>query len=70
MTIIHSKNGTIIEIEPYNESFAESIANSLFEGLSVEVIIQQRKDLLTPGQEEVYSVVRYQNQMLLVFVQV
>ncbi|NHJ13039.1 MAG: GNAT family N-acetyltransferase [Candidatus Thorarchaeota archaeon] len=44
---------TIVE---YSEEHAGSIAVHLFPGTSPEVIIGQRRELLAPGQEEVYSV--------------
>lgn len=50
------QNGATIEIKPYEDSFADSLARNLFQGVSIETIIQQRTDLLAPGPEEVYSV--------------
>ncbi len=50
------RNGATVEIRPYNDSFADSLARDLFQGVSAETIIQQRADLLAPGPEEVYGV--------------
>ncbi|MDF1537287.1 MAG: GNAT family protein [Candidatus Thorarchaeota archaeon] len=56
MTKCVLRNGTTVEIKPYDDSFADSLAGNLFQGVSVETIIQQRADLLASGPEEVYSV--------------
>ncbi len=56
MTVYTLRNGNTAEIKAYNESHAESIVTSLFQGVTVETVVQQRRDLLAPGSEEVYSV--------------
>jgi len=49
-------NNLTVQIQQYNISHAESISKNLFDGLQVDIIIQQREQLLAPGPEEVYSV--------------
>lgn len=56
MTEYVLRDGTSIEIEAYEATHAESIASDLFQGASIETILQQRSKLLAPGQEEAYSV--------------
>lgn len=45
-----------ITVEAYTEAHAKSIAERLFSGISESVVRSQRKELLKPGPEEVFSV--------------
>ncbi len=45
-----------MEIQPYEERHASSIVEGLFTGVDVEVFIKQRRELLSPGRDEVFSV--------------
>ncbi|MGY5881554.1 MAG: GNAT family N-acetyltransferase, partial [Candidatus Thorarchaeota archaeon] len=45
-----------IEVEPYRKAHAKSIADQLFSGVPEKVVRGQRKELLMPGPEEVFSV--------------
>ncbi|MGY5875685.1 MAG: GNAT family N-acetyltransferase [Candidatus Thorarchaeota archaeon] len=50
------RNGLLMDIVPYIESHASSIAINLFDGLEVNIVIQQRAELLAPGPDEIWSV--------------
>lgn len=56
MTFYTLKNGIHVDVQAYREFHAESISRELFDNLEIEIIIQQRKSLLSPGLDEVYSV--------------
>lgn len=56
MTSYTLQNGRVVDIVPFETVHATSLSNYLFEGVSLEVIVQQREELLGPGIEEVYSV--------------
>jgi len=56
MTSYTLKNGSHVDIQAYRESHATSISKELFDNLDIEVIVQQRRRLLSPGHDEVYSV--------------
>ena len=43
-------------IEAYTEVHAKSIAEELFSGVPEKVVLNQRKELLMPGPDEVFSV--------------
>ncbi|MFW9843469.1 MAG: GNAT family N-acetyltransferase [Candidatus Thorarchaeota archaeon] len=45
-----------IIVEEYSSTHAKSIAEHLFKGVSEEIIRKQRKELLRPGPDEVFSV--------------
>lgn len=46
----------MIVVEAYTKAHAKSIAEQLFHGVPEKVVHGQRKELLNPGPEEVYSV--------------
>ncbi len=50
------RNGTQIRIVHYRPEHAASIADTLFEDVPVDVIRQQREELLAPGEDEVISI--------------
>ncbi|MHA1771079.1 MAG: GNAT family N-acetyltransferase [Candidatus Thorarchaeota archaeon] len=50
------RNGTQIRIAPYRPEHAASIANNLFDNVPVDVVRQQREELLAAGEEEVISI--------------
>lgn len=56
MTSYTLRTGDRVNVEEYQDSYAESIATGLFQGVTVETVVQQRQALLAPGPEEVYSV--------------
>ncbi len=56
MTSYTLQNGIIVDIVPFEVTHATSLSNYLFQGVSIETIIQQRNELLAPGPEEVYSI--------------
>jgi ribosomal protein S18 acetylase RimI-like enzyme len=45
-----------IVVKPYTKSHAKSIAEQLFTGVPEKVVRGQRKELLMPGPDEVFSV--------------
>ncbi|MFW9909175.1 MAG: GNAT family N-acetyltransferase [Candidatus Thorarchaeota archaeon] len=49
-------SGALVVIQAYSEAHADSIARNLFQEVNTDTVIQQRRDLLAPGPEEVYSV--------------
>ncbi len=50
------RNGSRIQITRYRPEHADSIADSLFEGVPANVVRQQREELLAPGEDEVVSI--------------
>ncbi len=45
-----------IRVVAYSREHAKSISEHLFEGVPVEVVLNQREELLRPGPDEVFSV--------------
>jgi ribosomal protein S18 acetylase RimI-like enzyme len=56
MTSYTLRDGNTVEVEYYQDSHAGSIATGLFQGVTVQTVVQQRQTLLAPGPEEVCSV--------------